>query len=63
MTGRDKDSRHMSGHSGKLLRHTLLYAPAQFLPSLVQFATTVLWTHLLDPTAFGLAAFVLYTIR
>ena len=49
----------MSGHSGKLLRHTLLYAPAQFLPSLVQFATTVLWTHLLDPTAFGLAAFVI----
>jgi len=49
----------MSGHSGKLLRHTVLYAPAQFLPSLVQFATTVLWTHLLDPTAFGLAAFVI----
>jgi len=49
----------MSGHSGKLLRHTLLYIPAQFLPSLVQFATTVLWTHLLDPAAFGLATFVI----
>ena len=41
-----------------LLRNTLFYLPAQFLGPLVQFAVVVIWTHLLDPAAFGVVTFV-----
>ena len=49
----------MSDHSGKLIHHTVLYIPAQLIPPLVQFATLIAWTHLLDPTGFGIATFVI----
>ena len=44
--------------SGSLLRNTLLYVPAQLFAPLLQFAATIIWTHLFDPAAFGLIAFV-----
>ncbi len=49
----------MTDHSNRLLRNTILYLPAQFLPPAVQFATTVIWTYLLDPAAFGVVTFVI----
>lgn len=49
----------MSDHLRKLLRSTLLYMPAQFVPPAVQFATAVIWTHLLDPAAFGFVTFII----
>jgi len=49
----------MTDHTGKLLRNTLLYFPAQFVPPAVQFATTVVWTYLLDPVTFGVVTFVI----
>jgi O-antigen/teichoic acid export membrane protein len=49
----------MTDHTGKLLRNTLLYLPAQFVPPAVQFATTVAWTYLLDPASFGIVTFVI----
>jgi O-antigen/teichoic acid export membrane protein len=49
----------MTDHTGKLLRNTLLYLPAQFVPPAVQFAITVAWTYLLDPVAFGVVTFVI----
>ncbi|MCW2317523.1 O-antigen/teichoic acid export membrane protein [Rhodoblastus acidophilus] len=49
----------MSDHVRKLLHSTFLYLPAQFIPPAVQFALTVLWTHLLDPAAFGSVTFVI----
>ena len=49
----------MAEHVSKLLRRTLLYLPAQITSPLVQFATTVLWTHLLDPATFGFVTFII----
>jgi O-antigen/teichoic acid export membrane protein len=49
----------MTGHSGKLLRNTISYLPAQFGPPAAQFAATVIWTHLLDPATFGVVTFVI----
>jgi O-antigen/teichoic acid export membrane protein len=49
----------MSEHVRKLLHSTFLYLPAQFIPPAVQFALTVLWTHLLDPASFGFVTFVI----
>jgi O-antigen/teichoic acid export membrane protein len=49
----------MADHSGKLIRHTILYMPAQLLPPLVQFATMIVWTHLLHPAAFGITTFAI----
>ena len=37
-----------------LIRQTILYLPAQLLGPLAQLAAIVLWTHWLDPDAFGL---------
>lgn len=37
-----------------LIRQTALYLPAQLLGPLAQLAAIVLWTHWLDPDAFGL---------
>src|SRR6516225_1278940 len=48
----------MSDHQ-RLVRDTILYIPAQLFPPLVQFATMVAWTHLLDPTGFGITTFVM----
>ncbi|MBV8663029.1 MAG: lipopolysaccharide biosynthesis protein, partial [Hyphomicrobiales bacterium] len=41
-----------------LLRNTLLYLPAQLLGPALQFAATVIWTHLFDPAVFGCVTFV-----
>jgi O-antigen/teichoic acid export membrane protein len=49
----------MSDHSKKLVRHTILYFPAQFFPPLVQFATMIAWTYLLQPAGFGIVTFVI----
>jgi O-antigen/teichoic acid export membrane protein len=48
----------MSG-GGRLVKNTLRYMPAQLLGPFVQFATVILWTHLLDPATFGVVAFVI----
>ncbi len=44
-----------------LLRNTLLYLPAQLLGPALQFAVTVVWTHLFDPAVFGCVTFVVAT--
>ena len=49
----------MTGDFRKLVQMTLLYVPAQFVPPAVQFATTVLWTHLLDPATFGFVTLII----
>ena len=49
----------MTGDFRKLVQVTLLYVPAQFVPPAVQFATTVLWTHLLDPATFGFVTLII----
>ncbi len=42
-----------------LIRHTILYAPAQLIGPLVQFVAAVVWTHWLAPEAYGVLTFVL----
>ena len=49
----------MAENIRKLIRHSILYIPAQLFPPLVQFATMIAWTHLLHPAAFGITAFVI----
>ena len=44
-----------------LLRNTLLYMPAQLLGPALQFAVTVVWTHLFDPAVFGCVTFIVAT--
>ena len=44
-----------------LIRQTLLYLPAQVLGPLSLFASVIIWTHLLDPTALGVFALVTAT--
>src|SRR5271154_2034170 len=41
-----------------LARSTLLYMPAQMFGPMFLFATTVIWTHLLNPASFGVVTFV-----
>lgn len=41
-----------------LLRHTLLYLPAQLLAPLAQFAAAVVWTHWLSPEDYGVLTFL-----
>lgn len=38
-----------------LLRHTMRYLPAQALAPIIQFATIIVWAHLLPPEAVGIA--------
>ena len=42
-----------------LIRHTLLYLPAQILGPLAQFAAILLFTHAMAPAAYGLFTYVL----
>lgn len=49
----------MNDHTGRLVRNTVLYLPAQFLPPLVQFLTVVVWTYQLAPAGFGIVTFVI----
>jgi O-antigen/teichoic acid export membrane protein len=44
-----------------LASSTLLYLPAQMFGPMFLFATTVIWTHLLDPANFGIVTFVVAT--
>ncbi|HWG04177.1 MAG TPA: lipopolysaccharide biosynthesis protein [Beijerinckiaceae bacterium] len=44
-----------------LIRHTILYLPAQLIGPLFQFIAAVAWTHWLAPDAYGILAFVLAT--
>jgi O-antigen/teichoic acid export membrane protein len=44
--------------TGGLLRNTLLYLPVQLVSPLLQFTVTIIWTHLFDPTVYGIVAFV-----
>lgn len=41
-----------------LLRHTLLYLPAQLLAPLAQFVAAVVWTHWLTPEDYGVLTFL-----
>lgn len=49
----------MTNPTNKLVRNTISYLPVQFITPATQFAVTIIWTHLLDPRAFGVVAFVL----
>ncbi len=42
-----------------LIRHTLMYLPAQVLGPLAQFAALLLFTHAMAPAAYGLFTYVL----
>ena len=44
-----------------LLKHTLLYLPAQFLGPLIQFLSVIVWTHWLTPGEFGVLMLVTVT--
>lgn len=41
-----------------LLKHTLLYLPAQVVGPIVQFLSIVLWTYFLDPSEMGVLALI-----
>ncbi len=47
--------------TGFLVRNTLLYLPAQLFSPLLQFAVTIIWTHLFDPAVYGCVTFVVAT--
>ncbi len=42
-----------------LIRHTLLYLPAQLLGPLTQFIAAVVWTHWMAPDAYGVLTYVM----
>ncbi len=42
-----------------LLRHTILYLPAQLLAPLSQFVAAVVWTHWMSPEAYGVLTFLI----
>lgn len=42
-----------------LLRHTLLYLPAQLIGPLAQFVAAVVWTHWMAPDDYGVLTFVM----
>jgi O-antigen/teichoic acid export membrane protein len=42
-----------------LIRHTILYLPAQLIGPLFQFIAAVAWTHWLAPDAYGVLAFMM----
>ena len=42
-----------------LLRHTLLYLPAQLLAPLSQFIAAVVWTHWMSPESYGVLTFLI----
>ena len=41
-----------------LLRHTLLYLPAQLLAPLAQFIAAAVWTHWMSPQTYGVLTFL-----
>src|ERR1700748_1254254 len=42
-----------------LLRHTLLYLPAQVIGPLAQFVAANVWTHWMSPDGYGVLTFVM----
>ncbi len=44
-----------------LIRHTILYLPAQLLGPLTQFLSVIVWTHWLTPAEFGVLILVTVT--
>lgn len=44
-----------------LLRHTLLYLPAQFVGPLCQLIAMIVWTHLVDEPTLGVLTLVTAT--
>ncbi len=44
-----------------LLRHTILYLPAQLLGPLTQFLSVIVWTHWLAPAEFGMLMLITVT--
>ena len=44
-----------------LLRHTILYLPAQILGPITQFLSVIVWTHWLSPAEFGVLMLVTVT--
>jgi O-antigen/teichoic acid export membrane protein len=42
-----------------LLRHTLLYLPAQVIGPLAQFVAAIVWTHWISPDGYGILTFVM----
>ena len=44
-----------------LLKHTILYLPAQILGPLTQFLSVIVWTHWLSPAEFGVLILVTVT--
>ena len=62
MAGRPRDAvaalRHRYTADPVLLRHTLLYLPAQLLAPLAQFIAAVVWTHLMSPETYGVLTFL-----
>src|SRR5213082_2715077 len=44
-----------------LLRHTLLYLPAQFVGPLFQLVAMIVWTHLVDDRTLGVLTLVTAT--
>lgn len=42
-----------------LLRHTLLYLPAQFVAPLIQFVSIIIWAHILSPTDLGVVTLIM----
>lgn len=44
-----------------LLKHTILYLPAQLLGPLTQFLSVIVWTHWLSPAEFGILMLVTVT--
>src|ERR1700748_3256399 len=42
-----------------LLRHTLLYLPAQVIGPLAQFVAANVWTHWMSPDGYGILTFVM----
>lgn len=41
-----------------LIRHTILYLPAQLMAPLAQFAAALVWTHWMSPEAYGVLTFL-----
>src|SRR5665213_2619396 len=41
-----------------LIRHTLLYLPAQLIGPVAQFAAAVVWTHWMSPDVYGVLTFM-----
>ncbi|WP_179187170.1 lipopolysaccharide biosynthesis protein [Sphingomonas sp. TZW2008] len=48
-----------AGTGASVMRQTLLYLPAQVLAPVIQFASILVWTHLMSPTDLGIVTLVI----